>query len=256
MSATQSLFKNQLPPLAERIRPIKLEEFAGQEQLIGTGKILSGLMDQKQSFSIIFWGPPGSGKTTLGRIIAKNTDADFHQLSAVSSGVKELRKVIQIGGKNIELGRRTILFIDEIHRFSKSQQDSLLNAVEDGTLILIGATTENPSFEVISPLLSRCKVLVLNPLSRDDLNTILDYAFKSDIILQKGQILLPENVREQLINSAGGDARKMLNSLEVSMNLISGKGTITKEILSEALQNRSQLYDKTGVTIMIPLAHL
>ena len=246
MSATQSLFKNQLPPLAERIRPIKLEEFAGQEQLIGTGKILSGLMDQKQSFSIIFWGPPGSGKTTLGRIIAKNTDADFHQLSAVSSGVKELRKVIQIGGKNIELGRRTILFIDEIHRFSKSQQDSLLNAVEDGTLILIGATTENPSFEVISPLLSRCKVLVLNPLSRDDLNTILDYAFKSDIILQKGQILLPENVREQLINSAGGDARKMLNSLEVSMNLISGKGTISEEVLSEALQNRSQLYDKTG----------
>ena len=246
MSETQSMFNQHLPPLAERIRPGNINQFVGQEHLVGTEKILSMVMEKEQPFSMIFWGPPGSGKTTLARIIAKTAGADIHKLSAVSSGVKDLRKVIRQGGKNKDLGRLTILFIDEIHRFSKSQQDSLLNAVEDGTVILIGATTENPSFEIISPLLSRCKVLVLNPLSNTALDTILDYAFNTDIILQKNQIDLSQKIREQLIQSAGGDARKMLNTLEVSMHLISGKGTITEKILSEALQRRSQLYDKTG----------
>ena len=240
------MFNQHLPPLAERIRPGNINQFVGQEHLVGTEKILSMVMEKEQPFSMIFWGPPGSGKTTLARIIAKTAGADIHKLSAVSSGVKDLRKVIRQGEKNKDLGKLTILFIDEIHRFSKSQQDSLLNAVEDGTVILIGATTENPSFEIISPLLSRCKVLALNPLSSTALDTILDYAFSTDIILQKNQIDLSQKIRKQLIQSAGGDARKMLNTLEVSMHLISGKGTITEKILSEALQRRSQLYDKTG----------
>ena len=240
------MFNQHLPPLAERIRPWNINQFVGQEHLVGTEKILSMVMEKEQPFSMMFWGPPGSGKTTLARIIAKTAGADIHKLSAVSSGVKDLRKVIRQGEKNKDLGKLTILFIDEIHRFSKSQQDSLLNAVEDGTVILIGATTENPSFEIISPLLSRCKVLVLNPLSNTALDTILDHAFNTDIILQKDQIDFPQKIREQLIQSAGGDARKMLNTLEVSMHLISGKGTITEKILSEALQRRSQLYDKTG----------
>ena len=246
MSETQSMFNQHLPPLAERIRPGNINQFVGQEHLVGTEKILSMVMEKEQPFSMMFWGPPGSGKTTLARIIAKTAGADIHKLSAVSSGVKDLRKVIRQGEKNKDLGKLTILFIDEIHRFSKSQQDSLLNAVEDGTVILIGATTENPSFEIISPLLSRCKVLVLNPLSNTALDTILDYAFNTDIILQKNQIDLSQKIRKQLIQSAGGDARKMLNTLEVSMHLISGKGPITEKILSEALQRRSQLYDKTG----------
>ena len=246
MSETQSMFNQHLPPLAERIRPGNINQFVGQEHLVGTEKILSMVMEKEQPFSMMFWGPPGSGKTTLARIIAKTAGADIHKLSAVSSGVKDLRKVIRQGEKNKDLGKLTILFIDEIHRFSKSQQDSLLNAVEDGTVILIGATTENPSFEIISPLLSRCKVLVLNPLSNTALDTILDYAFNTDIILQKNQIDLSQKIRKQLIQSAGGDARKMLNTLEVTMHLISGKGPITEKILSEALQRRSQLYDKTG----------
>ena len=246
MSETQSMFNQHLPPLAERIRPGDINQFVGQEHLVGTEKILSMVMEKEHPFSMMFWGPPGSGKTTLARIIAKTAGADIHKLSAVSSGVKDLRKVIRQGEKNKDLGKLTILFIDEIHRFSKLQQDSLLNAVEDGTVILIGATTENPSFEIVSPLLSRCKVLVLNPLSNTALDTILDYAFNTDIILQKNQIDLSQKIREQLIQSAGGDARKMLNTLEVSMHLISGKGPITEKILSEALQRRSQLYDKTG----------
>ena len=240
------MFNQHLPPLAERIRPGNINQFVGQEHLVGTEKILSMVMEKEQPFSMMFWGPPGSGKTTLARIIAKTAGADIHKLSAVSSGVKDLRKVIRQGEKNKDLGKLTILFIDEIHRFSKSQQDSLLNAVEDGTVILIGATTENPSFEIISPLLSRCRILALNPLSNTSLDTILDHAFNTDIILQKKQIDLSQKIRKQLIQSAGGDARKMLNTLEVSMHLISGKGPITEKILSEALQRRSQLYDKTG----------
>ena len=246
MDSTQALFESYLPPLAERVRPKTIDEFCGQGHLLDKGKILHRLMDQAAPFSIIFWGPPGTGKTTLARIIAKSTDAKIKELSAVSSGVKDLREVISLAENNREMGVKTILFIDEIHRFSKSQQDSLLRAVEDGTITLIGATTENPSFEVISPLLSRCRVLTLKPLETDHLMKILDSVFSQDVIMSKGSITIGESEKELLIQSSGGDARKMLNTLEIAHNLIGGKGHITKEILDEAIQSKTMIYDKQG----------
>ena len=167
-------------------------------------------------------------------------------MSAVSSGVKDLREIITKGKSNIEAGTTTLLFIDEIHRFSKSQQDALLHAVEEGVLILIGATTENPSFEVISPLLSRCRTLTLKAHTEDHLQTVLDRAFELDIILSKGNVRIDNEIRDKLIHSAGGDARKMLNTLEVAVNLLNENGAISDEILQEALQSKTQLYDKTG----------
>ena len=235
-----------MPHLAERVRPKTIDEFCGQGHLLDKGKILHRLMDQAAPFSIIFWGPPGTGKTTLARMIAKSTDAKIKELSAVSSGVKDLREVISLAENNREMGVKTILFIDEIHRFSKSQQDSLLRAVEDGTITLIGATTENPSFEVISPLLSRCRVLTLKPLETDHLMKILDSVFSQDVIMSKGSITIGESEKELLIQSSGGDARKMLNTLEIAHNLIGGKGHITKEILDEAIQSKTMIYDKQG----------
>ena len=246
MDSTQALFESYLPPLAERVRPKTIDEFCGQRHLLDKGKILHRLMDQVAPFSIIFWGPPGTGKTTLARMIAKSTDAKIKELSAVSSGVKDLREVISLGENNHEMGVKTILFIDEIHRFSKSQQDSLLRAVEDGTITLIGATTENPSFEVISPLLSRCRVLTLKPLEPDHLLKILDSVFSQDVIMSKGSITIGESEKELLIQSSGGDARKMLNTLEIAHNLMGGKGHITKEILDEAIQSKTMIYDKQG----------
>jgi putative ATPase len=246
MNKTKSIFNQHLPPLADRLRPKTIDDFVGQEHLVGNDKILSLLSKSQKPFSMIFWGPPGSGKTTLARIIAKSSNANIQEISAVSSGVKELRKIIEIAKSNLDIGAITILFIDEIHRFSKSQQDALLHAVEDGTITLIGATTENPSFEVISPLLSRCRVLVLKPLSNNSLKDILDNAFNTDIILQKNDIKISDDVKMQLIQSAGGDARKMLNALEISISLIGGKGEVNASILDEALQKRTQLYDKTG----------
>ena len=246
MDSTQALFESYLPPLAERVRPKTIDEFCGQGHLLDKGKILHRLMDQAAPFSIIFWGPPGTGKTTLARMIAKSTDAKIKELSAVSSGVKDLREVISLAENNREMGVKTILFIDEIHRFSKSQQDSLLRAVEDGTITLIGATTENPSFEVISPLLSRCRVLTLKPLETDHLMKILDSVFSQDVIMSKGSITIGESEKELLIQSSGGDARKMLNTLEIAHNLIGGKGHITKEILDEAIQSKTMIYDKQG----------
>ena len=246
MDSTQALFESYLPPLAERVRPKTIDEFCGQGHLLDKGKILHRLMDQAAPFSIIFWGPPGTGKTTLARMIAKSTDAKIKELSAVSSGVKDLREVISLGENNREMGVKTILFIDEIHRFSKSQQDSLLRAVEDGTITLIGATTENPSFEVISPLLSRCRVLTLKPLETDHLMKILDSVFSQDVIMSKGSITISESEKELLIQSSGGDARKMLNTLEIAHNLMGGKGHITKEILDEAIQSKTMIYDKQG----------
>ena len=246
MDSTQALFESYLPPLAERVRPKTIDEFCGQGHLLDKGKILHRLMDQAAPFSIIFWGPPGTGKTTLARMIAKSTDAKIKELSAVSSGVKDLREVISLAENNREMGVKTILFIDEIHRFSKSQQDSLLRAVEDGTITLIGATTENPSFEVISPLLSRCRVLTLKPLETDHLMKILDSVFSEDVIMSKGSITIGELEKKLLIQSSGGDARKMLNTLEIAHNLMGGKGHITKEILDEAIQSKTMIYDKQG----------
>ncbi len=246
MSAEPTLFASHLPPLADRVRPRNLEEFIGQEHLVGDRKILQHLVEKKKLFSLILWGPPGTGKTTLARIIAHSSGSAFHEISAVSSGVKDLREVIRRGQSNREMGQSTILFIDEIHRFSKSQQDALLHAVEEGIIIIIGATTENPSFEVIGPLLSRCRVLLLNSLTDSALDTILTRVFENDILLVKAELKLPAAVRDRLIKSAGGDARKMLNALEVAFNLIGGRGVITMDILNEALQSRAQLYDKTG----------
>ena len=246
MDSTQALFEPNLPPLAERVRPRAIDEFFGQRHLLNKGKILHRLMDQAAPFSIIFWGPPGTGKTTLARMIAKSTDAKIKELSAVSSGVKDLRKVISLAENNREMGVKTILFIDEIHRFSKSQQDSLLRAVEDGTITLIGATTENPSFEVISPLLSRCRVLTLKPLEPDHLMKIIDSVFSQDVVMSKDSMTIGESEKELLIQSSGGDARKMLNTLEIAHNLMGGKEHITKEILDEAIQSKTMIYDKQG----------
>ena len=246
MKQKETLFSPHLPPLAERVRPQSLDEFIGQDHLTGKQKIISMLCESKQLFSLIFWGPPGTGKTTLARLISRYTDAELYELSAVSSGVKDLRQIIKKAESNNAISRQTVLFIDEIHRFSKSQQDALLHAVEDGTLVMFGATTENPSFEVINPLLSRCKVLVLKPLSDDNLESILFHAFENDILLNNGKLTFPVKNKNTLIQASGGDARKMLNTVDISCKLMNGEGKITGSILTEALQTQAQLYDKTG----------
>jgi len=246
MNSPQTLFDTHLPPLAERVRPQTIEEFCGQGHLVDKGKILHRLIGQSASISMIFWGPPGTGKTTLARMIAKSSDAKIKEMSAVSSGVKDLRDVIAFAKNNRDMGQKTIPFLDEIHRFSKSQQDALLHAVEDGTITLMGATTENPSFEVISPLLSRCRVLTLKPLQKDHLQKILEKAFAQDVILSKSSITIKNLEKDLLIQSSGGDARKMLNTLEVAGHLMGGKGQITKEILDEAIQSKTLIYDKQG----------
>ena len=219
MGKTASLCNTNLPPLADRVRPITLTGFIGQNHLVGKNKIIYKMVSQGKPFSMILWGPPGSGKTTLARIIAKSTDAKMAEISAVSSGVKDIRNIIDQGKANYDTGINTILFIDEIHRFSKSQQDALLHAVEEGLITLIGATTENPSFEVISPLLSRCRTLILNPLSEDALEAILEQRFKTDVLLSDNNIRLDESIRKKLVYSAGGDASKMLNTFDSSQRI-------------------------------------
>src|SRR4051812_30230978 len=196
-------------PLAERLRPESLDELVGQKHLTGKGSILRTALEQGKIPSMILWGPPGTGKTTIANIIAHTLEAPFYTLSAISSGVKEVREVIEQAGRQ----DKVILFIDEIHRFNKGQQDALLGAVEKGVLTLIGATTENPSFEVNSALLSRCQVYVLKPLGKDELEDLMRIALEKDIILTKHNIELKET--EALINISGGDARKLLNLLEL-----------------------------------------
>ncbi len=238
-----------MPPLAERVRPASLQDFLGQEHLTGEGTLLQESIAAGNLFSCVFWGPPGTGKTTLAQILANSLEGDFFQMSAVSSGVKDLRKIIETAKTNLALKTITLLFIDEIHRFNKAQQDALLHAVEDGTLTLIGATTENPSFEVISPLLSRCRVLKLNSLAEDVLKSILLNAINRDVVLIKHNISFKDGTQEKLVLASGGDARKMLNTLEAAVTMSGKNGktvVIDKKLLSEALQSKSQIYDKAG----------
>lgn len=234
-------------PLAERLRPSTLADYISQRHLIGKNGALTKALQQGLIPSMILWGPPGVGKTTLANIIAKSSERPFYTLSAINSGVKEVREVIekakQKGG--LFTTKNPILFIDEIHRFSKSQQDSLLQAVEKGWVTLIGATTENPSFEVISALLSRCQVYTLNPFDKADLKALLERALKTDEALVKKNIKLQET--EALIKLSGGDARKLLNIFELIVNSESGKKIIiTNDFVQNKVQNNQIIYDKTG----------
>jgi len=234
-------------PLAERMRPQNLNDFSGQEHLIGPGKPVRIMIENNEPASMILWGPPGVGKTTLALLISKLVQSDFIQLSAISSGVKDVREAISKAEYNLKRkGRKTILFIDEIHRFNKAQQDSLLQSSERGTIILIGATTENPSFEVISPLLSRSRVFVLEELTKKDFVKIIDNVLVNDEILNKLKIEIED--KDFLIGLSNGDARRLLNGLELAVKLSNpdDKGTInlTNEILKEAFQTNYIKYDK------------
>lgn len=233
-------------PLAERMRPKTLDEYIGQKHLVGQGKVLRKMIESGTVSSFILWGPPGVGKTTLAMIIAEQLKRPFYVLSAVSSGVKDVREVIQKAeGQRFFNTPNPILFIDEIHRFSKAQQDSLLAAVEKGTITLIGATTENPSFEVISPLLSRCQVYVLKALEKSDLEELIESAITRDFYLKERTIILKE--KEALISFSGGDARKMLNIIELVVNAQgAGEVMIDNEIVRQELQENPLMYDKDG----------
>lgn len=233
-------------PLAERIRPKTISEFVGQSHLLGEGKPIRLMIENDTLSSFILWGPPGTGKTTIAKIIANQTQSEFFSLNAVSSGVKEVRHIIELAGQNKKIGKRTILFIDEIHRFNKAQQDALLHSIESGLLILIGATTENPSFEVIPALRSRARVFVLNELSKDDLLKIIDYALSKDEFLSSLNI---ESIdKDFLIYLSGGDARILLNILEASViqEMNKGKIILTKEIFENVVQRKNIIYDKAG----------
>lgn len=237
--------EEKITPLAERCRPAAIDQYIGQEHLTAKGKVIRSAIDGGRAFSMILWGDPGTGKTTLAKIIAESCGMEYHYLSAVSAGVADVRKVISIGEKNRRMGSQTLLFLDEIHRFNKAQQDAVLGAVESGDIVLIGATTENPSFSVISPLLSRARVMKLNRLSEKSLETILDNAVNSDHILKNGSIKFEDGVRESLVMLGNGDARRMLNVLEVSFMLSSG-GLITESAVKEAFESTVLYYDRKG----------
>lgn len=232
--------KNNIP-LAERLRPRSLDDFIGQQHLVGEGKVLRQMIEGRQLQSIIFWGPPGVGKTTLAQIIANQMDMQFFQLSAIESGVKEVRGVIDLARK----AGKAILFIDEIHRFNKAQQDSLLGAVEKGIITLIGATTENPSFEVISALLSRCQVYILEAFSEEELKQIVRQALEKDAWIKEQEVTIPE--WGALLQLSGGDGRRILNLLElVVQGLPKGQKEITNERVQQIVQQKMALYDKSG----------
>lgn len=234
-------------PLAERLRPRTLDDYIGQQHLVGEGAVLRKMIDAGRISSFILWGPPGVGKTTLAQIIAHRLETPFYTLSAVTSGVKDVRDVIEKAQKGRFFNEASpILFIDEIHRFSKSQQDSLLGAVEKGVVTLIGATTENPSFEVIRPLLSRCQIYVLNPLGKDDLLKLLHRAVTEDVFLKQRHIELKET--GALLRYSGGDARKLLNILELVVEAANGSDDviITDQLVGERLQQNPLAYDKDG----------
>lgn len=233
-------------PLAERMRPRSLDDYVGQKHLVGEGAILRKMIDAGRISSFILWGPPGVGKTTLAQIIAHTLKVPFYTLSAVTSGVKDVREVIERAKNNRFFDSASpILFIDEIHRFSKSQQDSLLGAVEKGIVTLIGATTENPSFEVIRPLLSRCQLYVLKPLGKDDLQGLLERAIHKDVVLKEKDITLKET--GAMLRYSGGDARKLLNILELTVNSFSSDEIIiTDEVVERELQQNPLAYDKQG----------
>jgi putative ATPase len=228
-------------PLAERMRPRSLQTFIGQQHLVGDGKVLAQMIAQRTAHSMIFWGPPGVGKTTLAQIIANSLDLPFYTLSAIDSGVKEVRAVIE----RARMDGKALLFIDELHRFNKAQQDSLLGAVERGIITLIGATTENPSFEVIGALLSRCQVYVLQPLQEEELKALVLQALEQDDILKQHTIQISE--WEALLQLSGGDARKLLNLIELlSSALPDGNGTVTNSLVQDVVQQKMALYDKNG----------
>jgi putative ATPase len=236
-----------MQPLAERMRPKSLEEYSGQEHLVGEKGVLRKMITSGRINSLILWGPPGVGKTTLARILSQQSKRPFHSLSAISSGVKDVREVIEMAKKERFFNTPApILFIDEIHRFSKSQQDALLAAVEQGTVVLIGATTENPSFEVIPALLSRCPVYILKSMEIEQMRNLLEKALKEDEFLSKMDIEIVES--EALFRIAGGDARKLLNALEITVNGAdtNEKIQITNELVINSLQQNLALYDKNG----------
>ena len=236
-----------MQPLAERLRPHTLDDYIGQQHLVGEGAVIRRMIEQKRISSFILWGPPGVGKTTLANIIAKTLEVPFYTLSAVTSGVKDVRDTIEKARSNRFFNSSSpILFIDEIHRFSKSQQDSLLGAVEQGTITLIGATTENPSFEIIRPLLSRCQVYTLKSLEKEDLLQLLQSAIEKDVILKEKNIKIEET--DAMLRFSGGDARKLLNIIELVVESQDGKEDVivNDDIVTEALQQNPLAYDKDG----------
>ncbi len=242
-------YKETMSPLASRLRPESLETFVGQKHLLGKGKLLRQLIDQDQIPSMIFWGPPGVGKTTLARIIAKRTNADFVNFSAVTSGIKEIKEVMARAELSRRSGLRTLVFVDEIHRFNKAQQDAFLPYVEKGSIILIGATTENPSFEINAALLSRCRVFVLQPLSTDDLTELLHHALKSSRGLGYLNVEIGEELIAAIAAFANGDARTALNVLEMAVTngtITPEKTIVTRDILEQCISKKSLLYDKNG----------